>query len=87
MDSIPARCRDENGYLVRQSLMTDVPYGRRTVARAGCGFLAVYNAARFFGLRGWLRRDTGYSVLIWIRRETFRRPVAQRATMSRRFTR
>lgn len=50
MDSIPARCRDENGYLVRQSLMTDVPYGRRTVARAGCGFLAVYNAARFFGL-------------------------------------
>ena len=41
MDSIPARCRDENGYLVRQSLMTDVPYGRRTVARAGCGFLAL----------------------------------------------
>ena len=50
MDSIPARCRDENGYLVRQSLMTEVPYGRRTVARAGCGFLAVYNTARFFGL-------------------------------------
>ena len=50
MDSIPARCRDENGYLVRQSLMTDVPYGRRTVAKAGCGFLTVYNAARFFGL-------------------------------------
>lgn len=50
MDSIPARCRDENGYLVRQSLMTEVPYGRRTVARAGCGFLAVYNTAQFFGL-------------------------------------
>ena len=25
MDSIPARCRDENGYLVRQSLMMTCP--------------------------------------------------------------
>lgn len=36
---------------------------------------------------GLAEKDTGYSVLTWIRRETFRRPVAQRATMSRRFTR
>lgn len=47
---IPPRCRDENGYLVRQHLMTDIPYGRRTVARVGCGFMAVCNAARYFAL-------------------------------------
>lgn len=47
---IPARCRDENGYLVRQHLMKDIPYGRRTAAKVGCGFIAVYNAARYFGL-------------------------------------
>lgn len=45
---IPARCRDENGYLIRQSLMTDIPYGCRTAAEKGCGFMAVYNAARYF---------------------------------------
>ena len=45
---IPARCRDEDGYLIRQSLMTDIPYGCRTVAKKGCGFMAVYNAARYF---------------------------------------
>ena len=47
---IPLRCRDEEGYLVRQSLMTEIPYGRRTVAKVGCAFMAVYNAARFFAL-------------------------------------
>ena len=45
---IPARCRDEDGYLISQSLMTDIPYGCRTVAKQGCGFMAVYNAARYF---------------------------------------
>ena len=45
---IPARCRDEDGYLIRQSLMTDIPYGCRTAAEKGCGFMAVYNAARYF---------------------------------------
>lgn len=45
---IPARCRDADGYLTRQHLMTAIPYGCRTVARAGCGFVAVYNAAKFF---------------------------------------
>ena len=38
---IPARCRDEDGYLISQSLMTDIPYGCRTVAKQGCGFMAV----------------------------------------------
>ena len=47
---IPQRCRDEEGYLVRQHLMKDIPYGRRTVAKTGCGFMAVYNAARYFAL-------------------------------------
>lgn len=45
---IPDRCRDEEGYLIRQHLMTDVPYGCRTVAKKGCGFIAVYNAAKYF---------------------------------------
>ena len=45
---IPARCRDAGGYLIRQHLMTDIPYGCRTVAKKGCGFMAVYNAARYF---------------------------------------
>lgn len=67
MDSIPARCRDENGYLVRQSLMTDVPYGRRTVARAGCGFLAVYNAAGSSACRCASRRcgSTSTAACFW----------------------
>ena len=46
--NIPERCRDEQGYLIRQHLMTDIPYGCRTVAKVGCGFMAVYNAARYF---------------------------------------
>ena len=25
--NIPERCRDEQGYLIRQHLMTDIPYG------------------------------------------------------------
>ena len=45
---IPARCRDADGYLTRQHLMTDIPYGCRTVAQKGCGFMAVYNAAKYF---------------------------------------
>lgn len=44
----PARCYDEEGYLVRQHLMADVPYGCRTAAQKGCGFMAVYNAAKYF---------------------------------------
>ena len=46
--NIPERCRDEQGYLIHQHLMTDIPYGCRTVAKVGCGFMAVYNAARYF---------------------------------------
>ena len=45
---IPTRCRTEEGYLVHQSLMTGVPYGFFTAAQKGCGFLAVYNAVRYF---------------------------------------
>ncbi|MBR5571720.1 MAG: hypothetical protein IKV99_03665 [Oscillospiraceae bacterium] len=45
---LPTRCRTEDGYLVHQSLMTEVPYGRYTAARKGCGFIAVYNAVRYF---------------------------------------
>lgn len=45
---LPSRCRDAEGYLIRQHLMTDVPYGCRTVAKRGCGFIAVYNAAKYF---------------------------------------
>ena len=47
---LPQQCRTEDGYLVRQSLMRDVPYGFFTAAKKGCGFLAVYNAVRYFGL-------------------------------------
>lgn len=47
---LPQQCRTEDGFLVRQSLMKDVPYGFFTAAKKGCGFLAVYNAARYFGL-------------------------------------
>lgn len=47
---LPQQCRTEDGYLVRQSLMKDVPYGFFTAAKKGCGFLAVYNALRYFGL-------------------------------------
>ena len=46
--NIPERCRDEHGYLIRQHLMTDIPYGCRTVAKVGCGCMAVYHAARYF---------------------------------------
>lgn len=45
---LPTRCRTEEGYLVRQSLMTDVPYGFFNAAKRGCGFMAVYNAVHYF---------------------------------------
>lgn len=45
---LPTRCRTEDGYLVHQSLMTEVPYGRFTVDKKGCAFIAVYNAVRYF---------------------------------------
>ena len=40
----PQNRRTEDGYLTRQSLMTQVPYGFFTAAKKGCGFIAVYNA-------------------------------------------
>ncbi len=45
---LPTRCRTEDGYLVHQSLMTEVPYGRFTAAKNGCGFIALYNAVHHF---------------------------------------
>lgn len=45
---LPTRCRTEEGYLVHQSLMSDVPYGFFKAAQKGCGFIAVYNAVRYF---------------------------------------
>lgn len=44
----PQNCRTEDGYLTRQHLMTQVPYGFFTAAKKGCGFIAVYNAVRYF---------------------------------------
>lgn len=46
---LPSRCRTEDGYLVRQSLMDKVPYGFFNAARSGCGFMAVFNALHYFG--------------------------------------
>ena len=58
---LPQQCRTEDGYLVRQSLMKDVPYGFFTAAKKGCGFLAVYNAVRYFGLTTPRRKSTAIS--------------------------
>ena len=39
---LPQQCRTEDGYLVRQSLMKDVPYGFFTAAKKGC-LIALHN--------------------------------------------
>lgn len=45
---LPDRCRTEEGFVVNQRLMHDVPYGFFNAAKKGCGFIAVYNAVRYF---------------------------------------
>ena len=40
-----------DGYYIGQGAMGDVPYGKSSVAKCGCGSLALYNLMRYLGRR------------------------------------
>lgn len=40
---------DKNGFIIKQSKLTDVPFGKYTADERGCGMIAAYNAAKAAG--------------------------------------
>ena len=40
---------DKNGFIIKQSKLTDVPFGKYTADEHGCGMIAAYNAAKAAG--------------------------------------
>lgn len=41
---------DGNGFIIKQSKLTDVPFGKYTADEHGCGMIAAYNAAKAAGV-------------------------------------
>lgn len=39
----------EDGYLINQGLLSEVPYGRKNTKEIGCGWIACYNFLKFMG--------------------------------------
>lgn len=48
-------CFDENGFLINQGLMKDIPFGLFTTSSKGCGWIAAYNLCKINGkeVRMW----------------------------------
>ena len=49
------RCFDEDGYLINQGLMKDLPFGWFETEEKGCGWIAAYNLLKWAGKEAFLQ--------------------------------
>ena len=45
-----ALSHDKYNFIIKQSKLTDISYGKTTMAENGCGIIAVYNALKVLGI-------------------------------------
>ena len=45
-----SKALDKNGFIINQSKLTDIPFGKYTADKHGCGLIAIYNAIKAVGI-------------------------------------
>lgn len=46
---LPESCLSEDGYIINQAMLRDIPFGKYPSSKNGCGWVAIYNLMKALG--------------------------------------
>ncbi len=83
---IPDSCFDEEGYLINQGIMKDIPFGLKDTSETGCGWIACWNLMKMlhmdvtmeeaseglshYNLTGGLFGQDIAGILLWLKKQS-----------------
>ena len=56
MSMLPQGCLSEDGYIINQGMLREIPFGNYPSSKNGCGWIAVYNLMKALGNENHMKK-------------------------------